>query len=735
MLPSAFTILIAVIVCWSTLHHGLPALRHDWLLPADASALAHCLESFSQGWFGEGIGTAQPYPTFYLVATTLWPLHVAGGLVVAGTIIAITIALAAYGAAEFAGDDGDAGTRVALIAVATANPWVYNEIVAGHIFMAFGYAVILALTAEVLRRSPRLPMLVVLSAFAITQLEFFALVIIPFGCWCVRRRSWLPFAMIAVTALPIVIGIAASYGEIRATPYNLEWQQSQSVDLGSAALLTGYFANYASGFSAIGPAGIVLAIVAIFGIVRLRDLKERVVVGVGLVALVVASGTRGPVASLYQFIVLHVPESGLFRELYDLIGIVTIAYVLLLARALASHRALAYAAAVVSLALLYPWVATPASRWFVPEQTIPRVDAADDRPGRIALLPAFQPITYGGRGSGIDPDLRRLPDHVMAVNETFPTFPVVSALADTVATGDARALAGLGVDRIVDRPYLQSNAETLRDQGVAGAAIDRAAPSRLLDDAVPLFSAVSATTLVSIGNSPAEDAVFFGDADPRAILTVVRPDLTTTDPERGWIDARLTFVEYPEWGNAWGGASTNGATPLPVAEGEAILAGADGALSDDRGHIILAREPRLRWVRLNAGVRSVRCAGVCIVALSANLPPGLAEHGSAARHTPLPYARTFDWLYELSDVPAGPMRFNESYDRWWIAFADGNIAPHQRLDTALNLWLIPHPAKHVVVVHIVALVQATLEVIAMLTLALATVYAIGASAPSDALGT
>ena len=62
-------------------------------------------------------------------------------------------------------------------------------------------------------------------------------------------------------------------------------------------------------------------------------------------------GVHGPVAVPYGWIVRNVPESGVFRELYDLAGVMAALIVLLACAAIARVRWLGYVVLAVGIAL------------------------------------------------------------------------------------------------------------------------------------------------------------------------------------------------------------------------------------------------------------------------------------------------------------------------------------------------------------------------------------------------
>ncbi|MHB8462895.1 MAG: hypothetical protein ACYDA1_09625, partial [Vulcanimicrobiaceae bacterium] len=376
--------------------------------------------------------------------------------------------LAASGAMGFAENIGAPRAYGVLAApVAVLNPWVYSEYVAGHIFMVFAYAVGLALLAELSRVRPRNSVLVILSALAITQLEFFLVLAIPFIYWCIRNRRGLVLTSFLISSLPIIAGILFRYGGIRGTEYLLIWQRAASVRMVDGALLSGYEFRYANAFAMVWPALLALGLLALVGLFAGRRKPIIVFSGVlAIVALIAASGTTGPVAALYSWMVLHVPESGVFRELYDLIAIVAIGYVIGIS-ALPKGKPmpkLLFVAVPAVACLFIPWIAKPVYSFFVPSSVIPRVAFASKPQQRVALFPAFQPLSYRGQGSGYDPDLFDQSGGAIPINEFVPSFPANAALGYAWKDGDTRLLESLGVALIISRPYLNTNWTVLRYQ-------------------------------------------------------------------------------------------------------------------------------------------------------------------------------------------------------------------------------------------------------------------------------
>ena len=723
----AACLLCVCVVDWSILHQGLPALRHDWHMPSVRDALGSTLAGYFEPWIEQGLGSAQPYPTFYLLGFVLWPLHfILGPLGVTLIILTSAVAICAASAFTIATSRGVNALGAAGITLfAALNPWVYCEYVAGHIFMVFAYALLLALLAETSRRAPRDWVLIVLSGLLITQIEFFVIAVIPFSVWCTRRRSFRPLGAILVAAAPIAVGIVALFSQILATPYNLAWQSSQSVPLGKGSILLGYQFGYGAEFERVRFVLIAYALIAVIGAwVCLRNRRDVTVLALSVACLFFATGTTSWFAPLYRQIVLNVTESGIFRELYDLIALVAVGYVVGLSAA-ARHRAAPAALVVLAAALVVPWVSHPVSSYLVNGGDIP-VPQFDRAPGtRVALLPAFQPLQFKGRGSGYDPDAYVRTGFAVPINESFPSFPAENALAAFANTGDLRALSALGVSQIIARPYLQTNRPLLSEQTAFSLPRKNAlATSRRLAHSFPLVTAYPRPpTIVSIGNSPAEYAIFLGDApagDARFISLM--PSRTTANPARDWIDARLAYVARPQWGTAFGGIATASRKRLDLPpKTVAILAETTGTLLDDRRRTIATAATDLHWFPTPES-RSIECRGICVIALAANTPIGdVPEHAFNPDFTAVPFDQVTPWLVTVAAPrSAETLRYNVTFSRFWIAIAGSQILKHERLDESVNAWNVARiQGSRIYLLNSLAAAQLVLEFLAFFTIAAA----------------
>lgn len=714
--------LLSTLVNWSVLARGVPVLRHDWRIPTAPGTDAGWIEGFFQPWLATGIGQAQPYPTFYLIGFLLWPIH---AILTSWSTLAIltfgAMFLASYAATRIATNVG-AQMPVPLIAatIATLNPWVYSKYVAGHILMVLAYAIVLAVIAEVTRERPRPYVLIILAAASITQLEFFVLVAVPLAYWCARARQWRALVALMVCALPIALGLVLRYGTVRSIPYALEWQQGQSVPLGSGLLLLGYQFHYADAFASFRPALGILGAIALYGLIRnWKTPVVRVVACFGIAAAIFASGTTGVISAPYTWIVLHVPESGVFRELYDLIAIIAISYVVGICYSLRGRTGglVAPLMLAVSLCLALPWVLRPAFTFFVSGKSVPVVIFGHERHQRVALFPAYQPLTFGNAGSGYDPDLYAQSNSAQPLNEFFPTFPVDAAISYAWYYSDYRDLQALGVTDIIMRPYLQTNWSTLKYQQAALIRPADAPPNRRLN-APPVLSLSDG--LPQLSTNPQDlfsNAIFFTDATPWS--KAFRPFSNGTaslDLNNRWIDLRFAELSHPQWATAFGGIVTAGKQPVSLPERHAqLLAQVSGRLLNQSSVKIATSTPALHWWNLPPGTTSVHCAGVCALVLLAD-PPSIPKRVPTPRWSPIEYHSLSPWAISAT-VSAHPrpqtLRFAEAYGPYWLAISNMHILPHVRLNTVLNGWEIqPGDSSRIIIVEIAALLQFICECLA-----------------------
>ena len=728
--PFAGALAYALIVVW----HGTPALRHDWAWPTDAESLASLWTSSTSGWDPSGIGAPNLHLNDYLVGGALCMVGFLAGAFASLFALVFGVGLAcSLGAAALAGSfHAHPATRAGAALFALFNPWVYVETVAGHTYMLLAFGALAALVAEARRTEVRPRLAALLVAVTLVQLQFFlpALAIaVLMGCF---RRAWLPLVAGVIVGAPVVVGLVAEYGAFSGVPVTLTWELSQSAPVWAAAHLSGYFAAYTAQLDRFvtWPMGIVLILV-LFGIITAwRTIDARLIATVAVLSVATAAGLRGPLSVPISWAFTHVSAAALYRELFDVLGFAAIAYIA--AASLASARSVVARGALVTcgFALFTAWVVWSPWAWWVPAQLIPRAHIDAPAGTRFALLPAFQPLTLGGRGSGLDPDAFAH-GSVTPLNVQAPQFPIDAALARYTFDGDARWLASLGVSDVAVRPWFHSDRESLAFETALAPEPPVALRVLPLAPAQPRVALITEPEVVTTIDQLGEGNVIFsdaadahGDGVPRS-WSAYRPIIPVRAPDRfvnakdGWVNARLTFTENPLLAQAFGGAATTSAQDeLPVITGTPALVFVFGRLIDQDGRTVSDSTVKYRWVKLAADVSAVRCRGLCVVAAQGFPPQDLPALRKRIAVTALIAQSRAPWFVEtnVASGDAGALRLNEAYDRNWIATSEGKLLPHVRIDTAVNGWLLPaRTATHaVLMIQWAAGLQALLEAVGAL---------------------
>lgn len=731
-LPLAIGMIVASLVC----AHGIPLLRHDWALPQLPDALRSAWETLFQPWVSRGMGEPDAYPTAYLVGLVTWPLTFLPPMLFTWLIIALIVASAAGAALAIARElQASAAMQIACALFAALNPWVYTELVAGHVFMVMSYGFLCWLTAEIVRDRPRTAWLVLWSALLVCQIEFLTFIFVPITIWLLWKRHYFAFVSLCVAILPILFGIAAHYNEVRQTPFLLEWQDSQSVAALSALTLRGYFAHYAASF---GPIALSLWVVAITAaattiLAIIRKSPQRGVLILGWAAMAGATGTKWVFAPLYRVAVLHIPEIGVFRELYDLLALVTVAYVVTLAMCGKSQRFVSTLLLVACASLAYAWIAAPPFEWFVAQESVPSQRFPGSDHERVALFPAIQPLKLrNGGGSGYDPDLYYQPGRAIPLNSYFPAYPQVGAL-EAAQGGNIAPLEALSVRYVISRPYLEESTETLRYEMILPHR-RLLPPTQTLASPYPLLGLLAAyPDVVGVGQAAAGNGVFFGDAPAHvygslhnAWFQSVRAPRLGTDAQNGWIDARLAYVSYPMTATQFGGAFTRSRAVLPISEhAQAVLAWTSATMLDDSGRIIARRSYHLRWWPLRRPTHYLRCNGTCTVSAVGKPPPVPNESPARMPHG-VAFVRLTPWLTRASlpQHDEATLRWNVLYQDSWTLIGTPALA-HIRLNGNVNGWLLPRAsAASVYVINLATALQLLLEILSGVVVAVLIALAV-----------
>lgn len=692
-----------------------PAMRHDWapIVPG----LISSVDSVS-GWNPIGLGAPVGYPSSFEAVVVLG--SIAGAIGSYGAHVAFMTAIftvvvggALYLSRRLA---GDVFTHCALVMFATFNPWVYTQLVAGHTFMLLAYGATLWSFAEFFAERPDLRVLVLGAIATAPQIQFAVCDAVGVLFLTLRARDVRPLATVGATLLPVFVGVAMARGSLLGTPLTLAWERDQSILPFSAVALRGYFTHYDA---ALGPtldaSMVALVTIAIVGAstcaFRRRDIWVPVVTGC---VLLFTMGLRGPLAGPIASAFERVPEVGLFRELYDLIGFVAVGYCFLIAAACSRWRALAVLACFAAAPLPILWALHPPETFWVDARVIPAAPIPASTTDRIAFTPASAPLRFRGRGSGVDPDAHRYPSGAVSLNDPERQFPIENALGEFQRSGSTSSLAALGVSTIVPRPWFSTDAESLRGQFALPPSSETRPPERRATISLRPAPSLSLSAPPSIGSldriqgsgnalfSDAADAPGFAFWKRFGTMEPVRADPAFVHESDGWVDARLAFFERPELAQSFGGALTTRPNVLiPVRGDRDTLVWVRGVLFDQDGRELVRNGPGYRWEYFDRRVRALRCRGECLVAAQGRVPPRLPFEPRGHVLDPLPH-RTFAPWWIVAVVPPGParlLRYNVRFDARWIAVSGGSVLPHLRIDTAVNGWLLePTSAPERVVV-------------------------------------
>jgi hypothetical protein len=705
---------------------GTPTLRHDWNWPIDRLAIPSFFNESICGWLPVGFGVANAHPTTYLIALPLVGLMWAAGPLAALAAFAFATGYCCMRAAEnLASQWGNAAPAAVGAGIfALFNPWVYNEVVAGHLVMVLAYAGLIGLLAEMTRgRDASTVRLALWLALIEAQLQFFIVAAGVLVVFAMVTKKWLAPVAGVLVALPSIVGLFAERGALLQTPYSVPWQANQSLSPVALLSLGGYFPGYADRLGLAAQVSVwVLCAFALAGVVAARRLRAvRWAAAAAALVYLGALGVHGPLDAAYEWTVRSIPESGVFRELYDFGGIFAALLIALATALTARAKALGYVTLIAGAILPITWLIHPPSDLWVAAQTYPHPTIAAPPFSRVALLPAFQPLQLRtGAGDGADPDAITYPGEVAALNDYLPAYPVDMALARYERDGDTKALRALGVSRIIARPWLisRSNGEVGLAASSLGVARPRSATQSIgVAGAAPLISACDSARIVAVVDRLDPCDMFFGDALGYAVVTPLHGASDSIDPSASWIDARLAFAREPALAQGIGGVLTQSTLANPVTPGAWLLAYVRGRLAGSDGQTLAASPGAFSWISIPPNVDSVSCVGLCELVAESRFFPAIPLHQSVVRTRALPFEQLAPWLYRVRGVrgSARLVRLNERYDPGWMALRAWHVLPHVRLALAANGWILAdRSSRDVLLVQITAFMQQIAELVGVL---------------------
>lgn len=704
---------------------GVPTLRHDWSWPIDRTAIGSFLDESVQGWLSTGFGTPNPHPTTYLIgpptAAVMWIVGPLAALALFAGLTGYVCAACAMRAALRWNAALPAALGIGLFAV--FNPWVYNEVVAGHLVMVLAYGAVLGMITEMTRGMHASTLRLTLwIALIQAQLQLFILAMLALVVFAAVTKKWQPPLAGIFFALPSIIGLVAERGALLQIPYGVTWQTNQSLQPVALLGLGGYFPGYADrlGVAASAAVWIMLALALVGAIAGRRPRVAGWAVFAAVVLYVTALGVYGPLAGAYEWIVRNVPESGVFRELYDLAGCIAAVIVVLASLAVARVWQLGYLALAAGIALPITWLVRPPSDLWVGAGAYPHPDVRAAAFERVAFTPAFQPLRLSnGAGGGADPNVHLYPGPVAPLNQYFPTYPVDMALARYEQSGETEDLRALGVAAIVSRPWLVS--VTRGEIGLAARSLQVRAPRvspqavRDLNRPTPLISLCAASRVVTLSARLGACDLFFGDVPGYASVRPIVAAGDSIDPRSAWIDARLVFAKVPDLAQAFGGAVTQSRLPYRVDSPAWLLVYVSGTLRAADGRALFESNGAFTWLPIPASVTAVICEGLCaLIAQTPSLPN--RPPAPPARIHAATFARFASWFYVVTTANESGelLRLDERYDPAWTAIAALRILPHVRVDTSVNGWFLTSGASRVILLQVTAFVQLIAEVLGVL---------------------
>ena len=312
-------------------------------------------------------------------------------------------------------------------------------------------------------------------------------------------------------------------------------------------------------------------------------------------------------------------------------------------------------------ALAIAWAFAPPARFWVPARDLPAISVDASANTRYALMPPMQPLSFGDRGDGLDPNAVVLPHNVVPLNTVQFSFPETPALAHYAFTGDDGWLRALSVSTLIERPELHTNLDSLHMQFALPPKTFRPPGESRRVAAAPELELTGVPPLGTLPAMPWENAVFFGDAhgvegpgvpaswSDAAVVIAQRPSYDGVFAADGWVDVRTAFAVAPQLAQGIGGAiTTNANALLPVDPALETLAYVDGSLNDANGRTLGALDARI-FVASAVGrnerplLRDVRRGGAkfgsacgrtraCVDAAPALRRSGLLRRGSPSQN-------------------------------------------------------------------------------------------------------
>ncbi|MBV9271357.1 MAG: hypothetical protein JO165_09690 [Candidatus Eremiobacteraeota bacterium] len=744
-------LLCAALYTASVCAGGIPSLRHDWWWPIERWAFFDLFIHSTSGWLENGIGSAYAFPSAYMIGTILAAVGFVVGPYAALMIYVFTIgSVCAFGARALAMNYGARAIQVMAAEVfAIFNPWVYAKTVAGHTYMLLAYGALFGLVAHLMKRRPNTLAVSLLLLLTMPQLQLFLVaslaVLVRF---LICRDMQYALATSFITGLPLIVGGLLDRNALYGIPYTLAWERMQSVNPVDALTISGDFTHYTAHFLPwqTGAVWLVACAALLACALSTRRVAALATLLLTLAIIALSTGVRGPFPSAYEALVVHVPQSGLFRELFDLVGLAAVGYVALIALQLSKIAAnlIGGLALTGAIACASGWLIFAPYRYWVDSRQIPLVSVIAPQNTRFALLPPLQPLMFGSSGSGLDRDAFRRSGDVTPLNESLATYPANAAFSRYLRTGSVSDLEALSVAAVIDRPWMRSDVDALAQQMTRRPEVLSHATKRDRDldlHAMPELTVARAPALAALASRIGAGNIFFGDAKRASTkYTTNVPRIWTSMPQSlpitvsnryfrssdGWTDVRFAYFVEPEFAQGLGGAiTTNSDDRLEVRPGLPALVYVRGILTSAGGPIS-GSTVAYKWVTIPHSVRNVQCEGTCVVAAQADFLPPVPLNPTSNPWVRVSFTALTPFIVSahVRSQRGHCLRYNVRYDDGWVALARSRPLPHIRIDAAVNGWLFDQNANDlpVLVIHVPSVLQAIGEVVGVLWLILLIVH-------------
>ena len=437
-----------------------PLFGPGYLLYRDAVSTPRSYLTDSALGLGDAAPRAVPQDAIVAVASTVLD----GGLVVKAILFA-SLWLAGWGAAVLAKSllDASTGPQIVAATIAIWNPFVAERLLQGHWSLLAGYAALPWVVHAALKGSwPGLAVCFAVAGLTPTGAVLAVLTAVA----VVRGRHLIGVVVLAVAAsAPWLIAAALSEGGGSSDPAGVAAFAARAEPwLGTTGSLAGlggiWNANAVptsrtSIYALVGT--VLLLVVVAAGLPGLLRRRDRVIYALALLAVgAVAFGALAATSwgtDAGEWVVVHVPGSGLLRDTQKWVALAMPLYALSGASAACESFASLWApkrlTSVIAAGLAL--IATPDLVWGVSGALKPvhypsswdRV-VAEVGHGDVAVLPGgmFRSFPYTGRALVLDPAPRMLRSDVLQTGELIVAGGVVKGEGDRAARVEKTLLDG-----------------------------------------------------------------------------------------------------------------------------------------------------------------------------------------------------------------------------------------------------------------------------------------------------